>query len=132
MRAPFARCRAYRPRLTIEFIADAHSCILAEDRTARRSCSTLDGTDTEFAPAVGTQWIEFRFGCGYHSGTVTDALQEIRTGEVIVAAAGPDGGGSMIVDLNSPTGTRDLCRPLQVPTYGRIVPDGRFAVADAI
>jgi hypothetical protein len=85
--------------------------------------------------AIGNQWIEFWFACGYHTGTVTDALEQIRSGQVIVAAAGAagglQGGGTEILDLNSPTGTRSLCSPLQAPTYGTIVPDGRFAVAES-
>lgn len=85
--------------------------------------------------AIGNRWIEFEFACGYHSGTVTTALQQIRSGQVIVAPAtevpGGQGGGTDIVDLNSPTGTRRLCSPLRVPAYGKIALDGRFAVEES-
>lgn len=37
--------------------------------------------------AIGNQWIEFSFGCGYHAGTVTVALQQIQSGQVIVVPA---------------------------------------------
>ena len=73
--------------------------------------------------AIGNLWIEFAFGCGYHSGTVTTALQQIRSGRVIVAPATEipegQGGGNEIVDLNSPTCTRRLCSPLRVPRHLR-------------
>jgi hypothetical protein len=42
--------------------------------------------------AIGNQWIEFWFACGYHTGTVTDSLQQIRSGQVIVTPAGAAGG----------------------------------------
>jgi hypothetical protein len=82
--------------------------------------------------AIGHRWIEFEFGCGYHSGTITTALQQVRGSQVIDASAmaipSLQGGGTEILDLNSPTGTRRLCSPLRVPSYGKIVLDGRFAV----
>jgi hypothetical protein len=37
--------------------------------------------------ALGNQWIEFSFGCGYHAGIVTVALQQIQSGQVIVGHA---------------------------------------------
>lgn len=79
--------------------------------------------------AIGTRWIAFDFGCGYHSGIVTGVLQQIRTGRVIVEPASAQGGGREILDLNSPSGTRRLCSPLRSPTFGPIVPEGRFAVS---
>ena len=85
--------------------------------------------------AIGNRWIEFEFGCGYHSGIVTEALQSIRGGRVVVApptaVPGLLGGGTEILDLNSPTGARRLCSPLRVPTYGKIVTEGRFAVVES-
>lgn len=84
--------------------------------------------------AIGNRWIEFSFGCGYHSGTVTQPLQHIRGGQVIdapgTAIPGLPGGGTDILDLNSSTGTRPLCSPLRVATHGNFVTDGRFAVAE--
>ena len=85
--------------------------------------------------AIGNRWIEVDFGCGYHSGTLTTVLQQIRNGQVIVlpvtAIPGRQGGGTDIVDLNSPTGTRRLCSPLRVPNYGKIALDGRFAIEES-
>jgi hypothetical protein len=85
--------------------------------------------------AIGNRWIEVDFGCGYHSGTITTVLQQIRSGQVILAPAaaipGRQGGGTGIVELNSPTGTRRLCSPLRVPNYGKIALDGRFAVEES-
>jgi hypothetical protein len=117
---PGAKWTRFSPN-TAQMCALNHDCATG---TARAQCSA-DYT------AIGKRWIEFAFGCGYHSGTVTDALQNIRSRQVKVAPAGLQGGGTEIVDLNSPTGTRRLCAPLQVPTDGKIVPDGRFAVAES-
>ncbi len=80
---------------------------------------------------VGSRWIEFSLACLYHTGIVTDALQQIRSGEVIAAPAGAERSGTEILELNSATGARRLCSPLRAPTYGKFIPDGRFAVTES-
>lgn len=109
----------------------ARMCALNPDcapGTSRVPCSPQYG-------AIGTRWIEFSFGCGYHSGTITTVLQQIRGGDVIAVPdseiPGLQGGATHILDLNSPTGTRRLCSPLRVPTSAKFALGGRFAVEES-
>ena len=65
-------------------------------------------------------------------GTTTKGaimIEQIKSGQIMTEPAGVTPGGSQIIDLSSPSLTRTLCAPLQMPVRpGTIVPDGRFAI----
>jgi hypothetical protein len=63
--------------------------------------------------AIGSDWVEFTVGCGYHCEPTTLGYQSIATGGVKTPALTV--GGSMIPDINSPTLMKKLCSPLRVP-----------------
>ena len=78
---------------------------------------------------IGEQWIEFDVSYGYHSGPIIPTYQRIKSGQITTEPPGVTPGGNQILDLDSPSLTRTLCDPLQMPVpAGRIVPDGRFAI----
>ena len=78
---------------------------------------------------IGDQWIEFDISYGYHSGPIVPMYEQIKSGQIMTEPAGVTPGGSQIIDLSSPSLTRTLCAPLQMPVRpGTIVPDGRFAI----
>jgi hypothetical protein len=78
---------------------------------------------------IGDQWIEFDVSYGYHSGPIVPMYEKITSGQITTEPAGVTPGGNQILDLNSPSLTRTLCPPLQMPVPpGTIVPDGRFAI----
>lgn len=78
---------------------------------------------------IGEEWIRFDVSYGYHSGPVVSLFEQVKTGQVRGEPAGVAPGGNQILDLDSPSLTRTLCDPLQMPVpAGRIVPDGRFAI----
>lgn len=90
--------------------------------------------------AIGDRWIEFEITCGYHCGPTTFAFQNIRSGQVNDQPRDWKPGGTEIPDLNSPTLTRVLCRPLRLPAGftdpttsqtlpGTLVFYGQFAIA---
>jgi hypothetical protein len=102
-------------------------------------CKTGDPTCSASYTAIGAHWIEFQISCGYHCGPTTFGFQNIKTGQVDDQPPDWKPGGTEIPDLNSPTLTRKLCKPLMVPRGfsdptagnmpGTIVLDGPFAVA---
>jgi hypothetical protein len=73
--------------------------------------------------AVGADWIEFDETC-YHCGD-TYVFQNIRTGEVVHGSNSTN----YVNDLNSPSLTKPVCRPLRVPRAGSLVFDGPFAIS---
>ena len=78
---------------------------------------------------IGDQWIEFDVSYGYHSGPIVPTYERIKSGQITTEPPGVTPGGNQILDLDSPSLTRTLCDPLQMPVpAGRIVPDGRFAI----
>lgn len=78
---------------------------------------------------IGEEWIRFDVSYGYHSGPVVSLFEQVKTGQVRGEPAGVAPGGNQILDLDSPSLTRTLCDPLQMPVVpGSVVPDGRFAI----
>jgi hypothetical protein len=103
-------------------------------------CRTGDPQCSASYTAIGSQWIEFRITCGYHCGPTTFAFQNIQSGQIDDQPAEWRPGGTEVPDLSSPTLTRTLCKPLEVPAGftdpstqqtlpGTISFYGRFAVA---
>jgi len=106
-------------------------------------CKTGDPQCSASYTAIGKEWIEFQIACGYHCGPTTLAFQNIQSGQVDDQPADWRPGGTEIPDLNSPTLTRTLCKPLDVPggftdpatgqtLPGTIVFYGRFVVAQQV
>jgi hypothetical protein len=83
--------------------------------------------------AVGARWLALSVAphqsCGdgehYTCGPTTYIYYNIATGKPRSASMG----GSTIIDLNSPTLTRQICRPLQLPAGSALTFYGSFAVA---
>jgi hypothetical protein len=69
---------------------------------------------------VGRDWIRFEFSCYHCTDTFQD--QSLLTGGV---RKDPEvAGGTTIADLDSPSLTAKLCRPLRVPSSSAPTPDG--------
>lgn len=106
----------------------AFSPELTEMCALNAECATADPDCQSSYGAIGERWIELQVTCGYHSYPSTFAFQQIQSGKVTPEPAGVGSGGNQILDLNSSTLTQTPCDPLQVPSGGTIVPDGRFAI----
>lgn len=81
--------------------------------------------------AFGAAWIRWSWSCGHCDGTVF-TFQNIQTGELRRDPRTQ----STLADLDSPQLARAVCSPLRVPksgaSFGRLVPDGSFALAQGV
>lgn len=83
--------------------------------------------------SVGARWlmVSEEWDCMLHGCANATEYVDILTGQLAPAnaAAAIRPGGDQTLDLDSPTLTRTLCRPLREPA-GAVFPDGRFTLAE--
>jgi hypothetical protein len=79
--------------------------------------------------AAGRYWLQFQqVTCpngDYHSCAATNVFQSIQTGEVRQDPSGP----GKVVDLDAPSLTRMVCRPLSATGAGSLIFYGTFALS---
>lgn len=104
--------------------------------TPNADCAAAVAADCEVtATAVGSRWLAVSetWNCMEHGcASATDYLN-LASGQRAAAGAldGVHVGGTIAVDLASPTLTRRLCPPLRVPS-GRLIAAGRSTIAEAL